>query len=634
FFFTFIITSLFLFTQSGSAIPLNGTYTIGTGGNYLTISSAVNDLVSLGVSGAVIFNIKTGSYDESVTINPIPGASSINNITFQSQTLNANDVNWYSSNTASSFTLKINGADFLTIKFISFPDNNSSVAMRSRILFSGSNDDIKILNNIFSGGITNDYGLLSSNALMNNLIIDRNSIDIKFGIYFPEQTLISRNTQITNNNLSCNNVIEIYRHEDMLIAGNSLNCTSLFGASPSPSCIRALNCNGNLRILKNKLISVSVNSAADGITVGGYEGLSALIANNFVSLRTGTGIWISDATNVNVYFNTVRTADQSSGDITFVSCTGINSKNNIMVNLGNFGSASLTYYLIESTFNSSDYNNFYYINQYILYHSVYGYLQNLAQYRTISGMDIHSIERAVSFASNTDLHLNGSSVGDAGLVGIPIPGITDDIDGQPRNPLHPYMGADESDIPLPVELISFTSTVNNSDVILNWTTSSEINNSGFEIDRSFVNGDWSMISFIKGHGNSNTPNDYSFTDTRLITGKYNYRLKQIDLNGNFKYFYLGNEVNIGVPQKFELSQNYPNPFNPKTIINYDLPIGNFVSLKIFDDQGKEVATLVNGNQNAGNYKVEFNGENFSSGIYYYKLETENLSEVRKMILLK
>lgn len=191
------------------------------------------------------------------------------------------------------------------------------------------------------------------------------------------------------------------------------------------------------------------------------------------------------------------------------------------------------------------------------------------------------------------------------------------------------------DIPLPVELASFTSTVNNNNLTLNWSTSAETNNSGFDIERSStVNNEWSKIGFVEGNGTSSTQNSYSFPDRDLKTGRYNYRLKQIDFNGNFEYFNLGSEVSIGIPDKFKLSQNYPNPFNPSTKINYDLPADGKVNLTLFDISGREVATIVNEVQQAGYYSYTFNGANLSSGIYFYKIQTEQFSETKRMMLIK
>ncbi len=188
--------------------------------------------------------------------------------------------------------------------------------------------------------------------------------------------------------------------------------------------------------------------------------------------------------------------------------------------------------------------------------------------------------------------------------------------------------------PLPIEMSSFNSIINRRDVTLKWTTTSEINNMRFEIERSIVNGEWSDVGSVQGNGTTLSSMNYIFTDRNLNTGSYNYRLKQIDLNGNFQYFNLHNEVNIGVPTIFDLSQNYPNPFNPSTKINYDLPFDGRVSLKIFDMSGKEVSTIVNELQTAGYYTVSFNSGNLSSGIYFYTLSSGATVITKKMVLMK
>ncbi|MBL8008183.1 MAG: T9SS type A sorting domain-containing protein [Ignavibacteria bacterium] len=187
---------------------------------------------------------------------------------------------------------------------------------------------------------------------------------------------------------------------------------------------------------------------------------------------------------------------------------------------------------------------------------------------------------------------------------------------------------------LPVELASFTSSINRRDVTLNWTTAAESNNSGFDIERKSADGQWSRVGNVAGHGTTMTPVNYTFTERNLATGKYNYRLKQIDFNGNFEYFSLNNEVNIGIPEKYDLSQNYPNPFNPSTKISFDIPVDGKVSMKIFDMSGKEVATLVNDFRTAGYYTVDFNASALSSGIYFYKISAGNFTATKKMMLVK
>ncbi|MBK8549931.1 MAG: T9SS type A sorting domain-containing protein [Ignavibacteria bacterium] len=191
---------------------------------------------------------------------------------------------------------------------------------------------------------------------------------------------------------------------------------------------------------------------------------------------------------------------------------------------------------------------------------------------------------------------------------------------------------------LPIELSGFTATVNNRDVVLNWSTSSELNNSGFDIERcdgeSIIQTVWTKLGFAEGNGTSVNYHEYSFTDKDLNAGSYKYRLKQIDLNGNFQYYDLQTEIIIGVPDKFSLSQNYPNPFNPSTVIRYSLTQSGFTSLKIFNSLGKEVATLVNQKQNAGTYEAEFDNENLSSGIYFYTLSTPGFTDTKRMTHIK
>ena len=192
---------------------------------------------------------------------------------------------------------------------------------------------------------------------------------------------------------------------------------------------------------------------------------------------------------------------------------------------------------------------------------------------------------------------------------------------------------------LPVELASFTSAINGRDVKLNWNTNSEVNNSGFDVERKSVteNATWSKVGNVTGNGTSNVSHSYSYTDRNVTTGNYSYRLKQIDNNGNYEYFALSNEVIIAVPTKFDLSQNYPNPFNPTTKINYDLPVDAKVSVRIIDMTGREVATLVNAAQTAGSYTLNFNASSLSSGVYFYQINavgSQSFSKTMKMLLVK
>lgn len=193
---------------------------------------------------------------------------------------------------------------------------------------------------------------------------------------------------------------------------------------------------------------------------------------------------------------------------------------------------------------------------------------------------------------------------------------------------------------LPVELASFNASVTNRNVALNWSTSLEINNSGFDIERKSAATDWNKIGFVQGNGTSNSPNNYSYSDALGNAGNYNYRLKQIDYNGNYRYYNLSSEVIIGTPKNFTLKQNYPNPFNPVTNIEYELPSDSKVSINVYDITGRLAATLVNEIQTAGYYKIAFDAGklNLASGIYIYRLVSESQSSRNvkslKMLLIK
>jgi len=187
--------------------------------------------------------------------------------------------------------------------------------------------------------------------------------------------------------------------------------------------------------------------------------------------------------------------------------------------------------------------------------------------------------------------------------------------------------------PVPVELTSFNADTQNNNVFLTWTTATELNNQGFQVERKAGNGQFVNAGFVNGRGNSLEPSAYAFTDKSLETGKYTYRLKQIDFDGTFKY---SNEVEIevGSPAVFALDQNYPNPFNPSTIIKYSIPVDGMVTMTVYNMLGEKIKTLVSQVQKAGSYEVSFDASKLSSGVYIYRLESGNYSSVKKMILNK
>jgi len=186
---------------------------------------------------------------------------------------------------------------------------------------------------------------------------------------------------------------------------------------------------------------------------------------------------------------------------------------------------------------------------------------------------------------------------------------------------------------VPVELTSFNAKANDNEVELSWTTATETNNQGFQVERMIAGGLFEQVGYVAGFGTTTEPIAYSFIDSKLETGSYTYRLKQIDFDGTFTY---SEEVNadVEIPIEYALEQNYPNPFNPSTTIKYSIAEDGIVKIAIFNMLGEEVATLVNTQQKAGRYEVNFNASGLSSGVYVYRIESADYIASKKLMLMK
>lgn len=193
---------------------------------------------------------------------------------------------------------------------------------------------------------------------------------------------------------------------------------------------------------------------------------------------------------------------------------------------------------------------------------------------------------------------------------------------------------------IPVELAGFSASVTGNSILLQWTTATETNNAGFSVERAYLDQetgdftDYAHIGFVQGSGTQLKPVSYSYTDDMPVQGEMKYRLKQIDLDGSFKYYYLREHVEFGAPETFYLAQNYPNPFNPVTTISYSLAEASYVTITVYNETGEKVETLVANSMDAGTYKVEWNASEYSSGVYYYRINAGNNTAVKKMMLLK
>lgn len=419
-------------------------------------------------------------------------------------------------------------------------------------------------------------------------------------------------------------------------------------------------------VIKNKIYDIqnTASTSVRGMQITPAAGAVLNIINNFVSLTQDNGtktsvyginILGSTENTVNIYYNTVRiggnhTAGGTAGTIVsggiVKGSTGAtatyNQKNNIVLNNRTGGPAGVVHtgYFSGATANVGtqdiDYN-VYFVTDPAANHAGWGgvVFNDITLYKAAAAPnEQNTIFKSVNFVSSTDLHLTGISVGDFDLAGIPVPGITDDIDGDLRNETYPYRGADEGSVPLPVELASFTSSIAGNTVSLTWSTSSEINNYGFDVEKNYSQQGWIKAGFVSGSGTTSEVRTYSFIDDNLASGSYGYRLKQIDLDGTFRYYNLTETIEIGLPSVYSLKQNYPNPFNPSTKIKYNLPVNGIVTIKVFDILGTEVMTLLDEEKAAGSYELEFNASNLPSSVYFYKMQSGNFSEVKKMIILK
>ena len=246
----------------------------------------------------------------------------------------------------------------------------------------------------------------------------------------------------------------------------------------------------------------------------------------------------------------------------------------------------------------------------------------------------------ISLGSSNNYYFSGSVNGDADATRTAITNTSNwtSYSGHTYNDLTGSIGSGA----LPVELAFFTAKLSGNNVELRWRTETEVNNYGFEIEREAHlnptggrnNGEWETIGFVEGNGNSNSPKYYNYLDSDIgESGKYYYRLKQIDNDGTYEYSDI-TEVDVGTPDNFYLSQNYPNPFNPATKIDFTLPKKQIVTLRVYNILGEMVQEIINGEKPAGSYSVTFNASNLPSGVYIYRLETQDFAQNRKMTLLK
>jgi len=438
--------------------------------------------------------------------------------------------------------------------------------------------------------------------------------------------------------------IVVRTQDSPIVTGNTVTTNSAFNDF---FAVRAEDCDNTLERSKNHINL----SQGTGIHVRNGIGTSSntgLVANNFVRVANGNsvtaiGIEIENTTYLNVYHNTVSTNSSSASFArAFWAWGATGTNNNVVDNIFSCTNANgYAYYLMSGTagaITNANYNNLNGGSSKFSHWDGTNY-SSLPLFQTASGTDANSVSTPVTFtdAANGDLHLSGTSDGDLTLIGTPLAAVTDDIDGDLRNPATPYMGADQAGTTLPVELTSFSYSIVGNSVELSWHTATETNHFGFEIQRKQDGSAWHKIGFAQGHGTTLQPQAYRFVDAGVSQGVYFYRRKQIDTDGSID-FSPTLMASLTPPTTFELSQNYPTPFNPSTSINYSVAEDAQVKLTIFNVLGKSIHTLVDERKTAGTYSLIWNGKDGSgqavpSGAYLYELKVDGKAAVVRTILL-
>ncbi len=661
-----------------------GTYSIGSGGYFATIGAAFSKLSTDGVAGEVILELINNVYitppsEYGFFLNgPIPGAGPNSRVTIKPAE-NKNVIIVCNSR----YSLVFLNTSYLTLNGVGLTGATTLTIHALYKNIYAANDCVQFWNNSCYNVVQNitfiseDYtrygcGILiwnQPNSLTppnHNLIINNFIKEAGIGICIlgyglagtsPNGNIIKGNkigsdtdnliawgiqSEITLNTIIENNIVQNIRYYN-----NNINPgINVYG--------------GYGNIIRNNLVH---NISADGGIYGGcgillsgssgpgVQGSNHLVYNNMIfdiqssSMEAGacvSGIQMWNQYAPKIYYNSVflngngngANPEGSSALLVWGGCSNISMKNNIFVNIRDDSpncASSVCFY--TPTTITSDHNDLYYNANQINCLVDYG----VSDYHTLAewqatGQDLHSGSVRPVFVAPY-LHMNHHIPIFIESGGTPISGIDTDFEGDLRNVSTPDIGADEFDGIVPVELTSFTATANGKEVILSWTTATELNNLGFEVQRSSDAREFYSVGFVEGHGTTTEPQTYSYADRKLDDGKYFYRLKQVDFSGTYEYSNVV-EVDWRAFNSYLLEQNYPNPFNPTTTIGFGIKERSDVKIIVLNSIGEEVAVVLNEEREPGYHTVEFNAANLPSGVYFYQLNAGDFVVTKKMLLLK
>lgn len=617
--------------------PLSGVVTVGTEGNYATLTAANGlfaDINAYGLKGNLIVNIisditeagtnalnqwaETGEGNYTLTIRP------------SSATLKTLSGNYAGG------LIRLNGADRVTIdgrfegtgRFLKFSNDNAS----------SSNNTIALSNNA------------DNNTIRNCEIYSK----------YRAITLTNANgTQIIGNDIYgdvAGNTI--YSQAGIFLGSNALNTTissnlihDFYYTSTGGWANHGIRIETNATTPTNIVNNMIYNIKADGWT-------STAFFPSAIYLAVDTG-------NVNMYYNSIYMSGntltydnaRSAGITINTGVTLLDIRNNIIMNTQTGHANNKTYAIYSSSANTAFTNIDYNIYNVTGVGPHLGFIgsdqTDLNAWQTAGAKDANSKSFVPDFTSATDLSLNHTVI-NFDYMGTPIEGITTDIFGNLRHANAPYIGAHEltaGDMTLPVTLSSFTATITSGNfVTVTWVTESESNMVGYHLYRhnspELVNSVRVTNSIVTAQNQPET-HEYQFTD-REVEGNftYYYWLQTIELDGTNEFYgpisvkVNGNDFETPViPLVTQLNGAYPNPFNPTTTISFDLADSSPVLIEIYNVKGQKVRTLVNDNMNAGSHRVVWDGKdsnyrNCSNGVYFYRMQTKEYNAVKKVIMMK
>jgi hypothetical protein len=262
---------------------------------------------------------------------------------------------------------------------------------------------------------------------------------------------------------------------------------------------------------------------------------------------------------------------------------------------------------------------------------------DLAGWKTRTTYDANSknVDALFTNATIADLHLTSTSIGDLNLAGTYLTQVTKDFDGQTRDLVTPYMGADENtSFPLPVTLVQFTATQSQNDVLLNWATATETNSSHFIVERSVNGKAFEAVAKVKASGKSNSVINYRSFDENAFrvtaSSTLYYRLRMVDNDGKYEY---SKTAIVSIRDKKETAplNVFPNPYSDKTYLHVNATAASNANISVVDITGKVVISYTEVVAEGSSVLSLQQSETLKAGIYFISIEVNGIKQVAKLV---